>query len=296
MARKRKTVVSAFNVRLHDFDKHSYSDLINFLFDMKRSIDVRGDNALLIKSLESKEDDLSGDGKTSYTGEIIRYTKIDDSGQWFNSETLATATDGDLRQVRIPDYLHPNMNAYSYIFFPEVHLLIVQTYGSFGSISPKTIKSFLERLCRDGRVVDRFGAIEIDIVSDASDLEKLFDIEVVKKINIFISRPNADHWPDDLDEEIQQRLREQNAKEERQEIIAAPGQSIEPNDRTKNYSRVATRNGKVIVEGREAGVRVTRSTEQFPLEVSEKYAPDLVSEAQAVVVAAARALRSFLAL
>lgn len=284
MARRKKVAVGAINVRMHPHSHSLYRGLIQDAFSLRRSIRVRGDSFMILSSVSDSEYAEQG----QIQGQIARFTSIDVDLPWFDFETLSEADERQMRQINIPATLRPNLVSVSFMFDIKTHTFIFEEYFDGKTMSPRQVERFLSILFQDNKIVSKYGHVETSIVADHESLDDVFGFHTLKAITITILRPNPDDFGH-LDEQIEDRLIRQNARSLELSYDAVPGQSLEPEELTKNLAPVATRNGEVIASGRnEDGTMETRSTKDHPMIESQRFDPDVLSEAQAFRAAATR--------
>jgi Domain of unknown function (DUF4747) len=285
MARQRKVSASAINVRVHPHGDGRYLELFRAAFELRRSVRVRGDTHFALGSLDPSQADETGE----LHGQIARFTNIDPDLPWFDFDSLDEAEEDRLREIRIPESLKPNYATFGFVFNINSHVFIYEYYYRGFTLSPRQVAKFLTDLLNDERLVNRFGPVDVSIISSHEQLTFVFAIESLKKAQIIIQRPNADDFGD-LEQEFEDRMNNQNASKIEITYEAVRGQSLEPDQRTKNEAAVASRNGEVLTSGRNAeGVVESRSTADHPIVQSERYDSDLLSE-QTAFVRVARAL------
>ena len=123
MARPKSLQLAAINIHLQPPKVHSYVELWQALYALDQPVTIRGDRALIIGSIDPVNADNLEDG---FRGFIYRFTEIDLTKPWFNKKKKAEA-DEDLvkKEVKVPDYLRPNMRHSAYVFFPRNHRLVI---------------------------------------------------------------------------------------------------------------------------------------------------------------------------
>lgn len=126
-----------------------------------------------------------------------------------------------------------------------------------------------------------FGEAKITIVQSKAGLGTLFSLPVIKRVTIVLQKPNADIFDDDFDENIETYLEELNSKKLTLVLEAEAGKSIEPKPQLRRVGESALEHGFVKVDGRDAQGATSRSTEEFPRELHDKYDPDAENEGQA---------------
>jgi len=286
VARRRTIVVGALNVGIHPHDTDRYAALLGDAFDLRRAVQVFGNQRVILERLDKGE---LANG--IITGSLARFTEIDPNLPWFNAERFERADDADVARVSIPNELRPNYISVSFLFSLSDHLFIFESRGLQASLSPKSAMMFLDKLLNSDELVESYGSVSVSLVSDHDQLESIIGIYRVRKLAILVKRPN----PDDLgsyDAVMEQRLLGQGAASVRVEYVASAQETIKPDEQTRNLADSATRNGWVKAEGIDvSGRRVVRSTEDHPLLEGERYDPRLQTEQQAFLAAAASIIK-----
>lgn len=269
MARLNSVSYTALNIRTHPHSTEIYVQLMNRIFDLKTPINLRGESyAILTEIKPINEDPLDG-----IEGELTKYTKID-VDRWFNIATLRPAEEDETRRIQIPDELRPNFSSFRFVFYPRNHYLVIEHKDKFGSIAPKTIEKFFRGVFNIDSIIAEFNEIELTLIPDTDQLDAIFSINTITELELVIRRPNTDGL-DDLEDEILERLNNQNIVEERIIYKSQKNQSITPDDKTINLSHVAQLNGEVKAIGKDAeGKRIEKSTHEHPFSQTERYSPN----------------------
>lgn len=287
MARRRRIAARALNIRLHEHTDAKYQALIESLFSLRQPVTVRGDTQLLIQSIET-----GGRDSTTVSGAIAKFTNIEVRGAWLNIDTLAEAKEREVSQLKIPENLKPNYKTFYFSFDANNHILIFESTSADGNLSPMSILALFSHLIENPIIKNKFGDIEVDIVSDEAAIKTLFKIHKLQRVDIWINRPNPDGVDEDLEKEIHDRLQRRNAKSENYELVAAPGKSIKADEALMEYAKVASRNGQVSVIGKDQdGNPDRRSSSSFPQTLFVQYDPDKESSKQAFARLAYDALK-----
>lgn len=268
MTRKRTVSYTAFNIRTHPHSLQTYVDLFDRIFDLKRQINLRGDTYCILTEIEPLEDDpLKG-----ISGEIAKFTKIE-VGKWFNIEKLRAAEEEETRKIQIPEDLRPNFTSFSFVFYPENHYLVIECKDKFGQISPKMLEIYFRNLFDSEAIIEEFNTIELTLVPRTDLLESVLSLKQISTLEIVLRRPNTDGL-EDLEDEVLERLNQQNVEEEIIILKAQKGLSVEADDRTVALGRIAQLNGEVKTIGHdENGKRVEKSTRQHPFVETGAYVP-----------------------
>ena len=275
MARETKLQVAAINIAAHPHDDPDvYVNLFDDAMALTKDLPSRGDQRLLLQRTAK----IKEDGRVRYIdGTIARFTHIDMNQPWFNFNTFDQAEDNEVEEVNIPPELRPNYKGFAYRFFPNKHLLVFENKYRKGSISPGIVASFFEQLFNSEELKDKYEQVNVNVINDEEVLDEIFNISMLSTLEIEITRPNPDELGG-LDEDIQQRLTSQHMNKVRVNYASIPGQSIEPDDKTKKVAEVAVNNGYVSGAGKdERGIRVEKSTKDHPKTESMKFDPDLMT-------------------
>ena len=235
-----------------------------------------------MSALEEKQEGI-------FLGTIARFTEIDPNLPWFDAETLDEADDLLVRQVEIPENLKPNYVPFSFIFDPQHHTLVFETYSRGQRISPKIVSKYFSQLVATSPELN-YEEIIVNLVQDKDRLEDVVNLASLKRLIIVLERPNADDLGG-LDEEVEERLRRINARSLEQKFEASEGQSLAPDNQTMQLARVAVANGNVISHGKTIeGTTVDRSLSEHPLIEKLSFDPDEMLDTQALRALAARVI------
>lgn len=275
MARKRRSVVAALNVRIHPHGSGRYIALFNDAFRLKRPLHYWSDQQLLITAVEPPGE------QGTLEGVLGRFTEIDFNAKWFNVQTFDEADDTEVRRIQIPPGLKPNYTSFFFSFFTPKHTFVFQTESQGARLSPKLTRDWLFGLLNDARLRQRYGTVEVDVVSDKETIRQIFAIEHLRTVTVEVKRPNSDDLGD-YEEEFERRLTEQNARKLTQKLDAIPGHDLKPGDEFRKLAALAIKNGKVEAEGKNAqGLPVHVSSVKHPHLEQIRYDPDALSEKQA---------------
>lgn len=276
MAREIKISGGVLNIRLHPHDDNTYGEYIQRLYALRKAVRVRGDRHAIISLLDRSEAD-----EGIYSGLITTFIRIDTDEPWFDVAELQEASDNKVSRVSIPEGLHPGAAFFNFVFNARTHRLYFQTYASGKTFSSNLARTLFERLSDDLAILQEFGEPKITIVQSKSGLSTLFSLPVIKRVTIVLQKPNADIFEDDFDEKVEKYLEELNSKKLTLVLEAEAGKSIDPKPQLRRVGESALEHGYVKVDGRDAQGATSRSTEDFPRELHDKYDPDQENEAQA---------------
>lgn len=276
MARRVKISGGVLNIRLHPHPDHTYAAFIERLYELRKAIRIRGERHAIISRLDRAEAD---DG--IYSGLITTFIRIDTDEPWFDVDALEEASDNKVSSVSIPNGLHPSAAFFNFVFNTNTHRLYFQTYSEGKTLSHNAARTLIERLADDLRITRDFGEAKITVVQSKAGLGNVFSLPVIKRVTIVIQKPNADIFEDDFDENVEEYLNELNSKKLTLILEAEAGKSIDPNPQLRRIGESALEHGSVKVDGRDEQGATTRSTEDFPRQLHDKYDSDDESESQA---------------
>jgi hypothetical protein len=210
------------------------------------------------------------------TGDIFRYTDIDAEANWFNTATNKFATDDELENIRIPENLKPNSSRFSYIFFPETHLLFYEGYYDSNTLAPTRAEAFFQSVFADEDLVEKFGAVDVTHYPMVDRLEDALALPIKTRLEVHLSRPNPDSLQD-AEGKYLRRMHAWSVASVEQQYSAVDGTSIEVDEELTTLTKVAAKNGAVSIKGRDqTGEIVEFSTKQHPWRHKEMYNSDSV--------------------
>lgn len=279
MARKRSFEVGGLNIRVHT--EHSPEEYKRFWLSVfeNRAKSLYGSTVFMIGEARSEDDN---DLAAPITGYVYKFLNINRDDPWFDINRNKPASDEDISKVSIPNNLKPNLKFIPYVFLPSTHKLYFVSKASGDSMAPSTAHRILSKLVRREEIVEKFGEVDITILTDQKKVKDFWDWQVIKSLEVFIQRPNALEHEDEAD--VLERLDQLSAGSVRAEWKKAHGaQTLEPDDRLKKISTVAADNGEVRIKGKNAkGIPDHASSKDFPMHERGTYEPNLQTLMQAL--------------
>ncbi|HGH8119009.1 TPA: DUF4747 family protein, partial [Vibrio cholerae] len=243
MNRKRTVSYTAFNIRTHPHSHKHYVNLFNQLFHLKKQVNLRGDTYGILTEIKPVDDDAIN----GITGEIAKFTRIE-VGKWFNVEELRAAEDDETKRIQIPDELRPNFTSFNFVFYPKTHYLVIECKDKFGQISPNMLETYFRKLFDSKEIVEQFNKVELTLVPKIDQLASVLSLKQISSLEIILRRPNTDGL-EDLEDEVLERLNNQNVEEEVIILKAQKGLSIQADRRTLALGHIAQLNGEVKAIG-----------------------------------------------
>lgn len=246
-----------------------YVDLFSAAKKINPMVRLRGDEAAKLGPVDIKK---SNAGNGYITGDIYRFLNIDESAEWFNTEKNLPATDDETDEINIPAALRPNLKMIEFVFRPKSHRLYFVNKDRKHSMTPQQAEKFFQALFDIICSRQDFPAVTVTAIPESNSIDALFSIPVLRKIEIKLARPNPDDF-DIAERRILRRLEKINAKKIETNIIAQPGESLEPDEEIRTLAEVAAQNGSVVASGLDGhGKKVIESTKDRPID--EPYTVD----------------------
>jgi len=260
MSRQRdKTLnLAGVNITVHPHNENFYIDLLNETWKKRRKATVRGKEK---GSISRPIIERRGNITFAYIP-ILKYYDLSPFGLWYKETTQeAVESTEENPLASIPEGLKPDLVIIPAVFVSPGHQIIFDG----GKIGPKTAERFFHALFADPLLIERFGPVDVTMVQDHEQLERILSLETITQLRIYIKRPNADDEESE-EERIQKRMEDMGAYRWDQTL---GGQSrrkdpIKPDEELKPYMRAALENGMVEAQGYDKDQKVELSTRTSP--------------------------------
>jgi Domain of unknown function (DUF4747) len=221
-----------------------------------------------------------------FYGEILIWAHIDTESPWINKDTDAEASPEDMEAVvaALPGNLEPNFRTFTYVLNQAAHVLVFECRNEEGQrLAPKRAGRLFRMLFED--LPAELPEVDVTVIPEEESLEKIFSMKRLRKLEIFVRRPNPDDLVEDYKRIMDTLVAEGARSQKIEKIKAAKQPTLRPNDDTKRLAVIASTNGYVSGEGKdEAGATVFESTEGHP----KVRKLDVTTSSFAAVVAAVR--------
>jgi len=269
----KKVSIGAINITMHPHSPLDYVKLFKDARKMECFSKMSKDKAGLIAKVNYQD---KSKGKTSpITGDLYRFSHIDTNGNWFNTLTNQHAEEDELDAVNIPEHLKPNSSRFSYLFFPESHVLFYESYYDGHTLGSQSALKLIEGVLNDERLVKKYGVVDVTIIPCKENLSEALSIPSMNKLTMLIKRPNPDGLKK-AEQKVLNRFNAQNIAKYKHELVAVPGISLEPDEDTKTLANIAAKNGSVGVIGRDQQDHpIEYKTENHPWTIAEYYNPKI---------------------
>ncbi len=261
MARTKKFQISALNIVTQPHSPEGYVSLFRALYALRRAYPVRGNQHLMIGELERVDRE---DPRYGLSGRIYRFVQIDQDAPWFNVENREEASDQELAEIRIPTALKPNLVSFNFVFYPRGHQLYFESISKGATLGESSMQRFFSQICATPSIIEQFGSVDITVVPEHEQLERILSLPSLSKLVIDLRRPNPDDLASD-EQRVLARLQKMNTRRLVETLTSERGATIEPDEEVKVLARVAARNGSVSAIGYQSdGDKVEESTIDRP--------------------------------
>ncbi|MEP9038694.1 DUF4747 family protein [Enterobacter hormaechei] len=284
MARAKKLTYGAVNITMHPHSPEKYVELFRMARKNASNVNLRGDSfATLSYFYPYKKGQVISE---PFEGEILKYTDIDVNGDWFDIVKKDIASDEEKERINIPDNLKPNVARFSFVFLPASHLLVYEMQDKSRYLTSRQIESFLNGIFSHERVIEKFGKVNVTILTEPDSVERMLSLKGITCINMVTRRPN----PDDLasaESVMQKRFKRIGVIEEDKTYKSERGQEIKPDGELKQDALIASRNGAVSIRRiNEAGLVEVHASSDLPLQRVEPYDSDVTSVSELLLLRA----------
>lgn len=232
--RKINTKIFAFNVKLRSNERsgsEAYIALFEKMFSEKIIGAPKRGNSMILRT----QFKTVVNGNTIIYGKLARFTKLD-SDEWLNLDSLEKS------QYELPPNLFPNLKETDYIFVPQAHRFCIRKISNM--ISVYQVEEFLKNSLAKCRTSTE--QVEVHLEQSISSIEKIFNAQAVRRIDLEISYTNNDIG-DEASSYVDEILKEMNAN--KMKMTVSPDQtntlSIE-NKFLRGAVELAKSNGTVI--------------------------------------------------
>ncbi|MBB3804276.1 hypothetical protein FHR51_000387 [Xanthomonas arboricola] len=276
---EKRVIATLINVAAHPHSgSQTYQQLFELAYSQDVAIRVRGDRYAWMSHLWINENK----GEVFLTGNIATFTQIDMDGAWIDMGTRLPADKDRLSTIKqAVKGVQPNYHEFRFHVDLQSHQVAVETHDGERSLSPKMTEKYFRDLFARENVIEQFGEVEVHYVADKEALNHIIGSKYLRKIEIHITRPNADGLAD-VERAIMEELGLLGAKGSTLTYTAIRGQALTLTDDIKDIARVARKNG--YVEGNVGGE--SYSTKDHPLEKAYTFDDDAQTQESAFTLLA----------
>ncbi|THD68436.1 MAG: DUF4747 family protein [Bradyrhizobium sp.] len=257
----QKIEVAALNIVASPHPKGVYREILSAIAN--KEVTLWGSDRGKITEFQEMEDKPN-----LLYGRVLVWGEIDKDGKWLNKNKNIEATPEEKQKIAkaIPEDYEPNFRSFYFVFIEDKHRLIFESKNELDQhFAPSRAERMFQRLF-DRHLPDSASAVDVTAIPEDETLEAIFAIPKLRRLEIFVKRPNADDSAD-AEQRILNRMERQSAGGLKTELTKAPKKkSLTPDNGTKSMAAVAAAgNGHVTGEGKDAkGKKVFESTKEHP--------------------------------
>lgn len=256
-SKKRKLVrrnVHALNIVINPHPDGRYIELFRAAMSNKTTYSFFGTRTGVITLFrkESRSDRF-------YKGTIALFSDINFDRSWLDFSTGDAAQVEDLESIRIPKHLRPEFKSVPFVFDVVKHRMIFVSSG----LGVTSARKLIEGLFRESGSLGEKDVLEVTVIQDEDNLERMLAESGILELKIEINLPNADSLKDS-EQELYDRLLKQNSKRLVQQIDADSSGNLKPDYESRTLGKIALENGRVTTKVHTADGIVARSTDEIP--------------------------------
>lgn len=271
----KKLEHSALNIVTHPHSPENYIKLFYAAQKLELPVKIRSDQFGSMIHISEHE---KGVKNGPILGEIVKYTNIDKDSVWYDLVSKKEASLEDQKKIKsLPDHLKPNMSRFSFIFYPDTHLMVFESFCDSKNLSPNFAYKIINDTLNNPELFKKFGKVSVTIVPETDKIDKILSLNGLRTITMVTNRPN----PDDINKvegQVKQRLTDMNAISEERTLKAASDSELLLDELTKLEAKVAAKNGEVSLKRyNENGRSEDYSTKEHPLRKATYYNPNTSS-------------------
>lgn len=269
MAKALKLEYAALNITMHPHSVEKYIKLLYKIKKMNVGIRLRGDKFCSMSFLHERTKGQSK--KEPLIGELVTYTQIDINGEWYNTEASSVATDDDVIGINIPEHLKPNCARFSFIFFPDTHLLVFESYYDKKTFPPSFAERYFLKIFEHPGIISEFDNLSVTIIKEPDEIERMLKEKGIRSVTMVTNRPNPDSLVS-TERKVKERFKKINVIKEERFLKAEKGKEINFDEELKMEARVAAKNGVLKIKKLNSDGKVEeKSTEEIPMVVTAYY-------------------------
>lgn len=265
--------VHALNIVINPHPDGRYIELFRAALSNRTTFSFFGTRTGVITSFRKE----SG-SERFYKGAIALFSDINFDRTWLDFTTGDAAQVEDLKTIRIPKNLRPEFRAIPFVFDVLKHRMVFVSNG----LGVSSARKLIEGLFRESGSLGEKDDLEVTVIQDEDNLDKMLTEKGIRELTIEINLPNTDSLRD-AERELYDRLRKRNAKSLMQQIVADSSGELKPDDELRTLGKIALENGSVKTKVHTNDGTVARSTDEFPKMRKLTYDPLTSTEFDALI-------------
>ena len=265
MTRQRKMDIGAINITIHPHTPARYVDMFKLASRHCIQVKIGFKHMALITGVNAYDIQLRDKPDAPIQGDIVKFTDIDLDGPWLNLQSNQPAEESDLAGINIPEHLKPNMTRFRFVFFPEKHILFYEAYDRGTMLNPNVATRIFKNIFSTELIEKEYGVVNVTHLPKKDAVEEALRTPRISSLKFKITRPNSDHF-NEQETELLENLTNMHVAEARIEYKAIKGDSIVMDTQMNNLAKIAAKNGKFDLKGKDNNNRpVNFSTASHPM-------------------------------
>jgi hypothetical protein len=246
------------NITTHPHSPQGYVDLFRRAKRSKVVVRARGERHAIISQFAPY-----GSEAAEYFGTMSTFVDFDPKAPWLNVTSGKQAEPDEVAEVSLPDNLKPSLIQAFIALDPTSHRLVVES-----TLGTSSIIAAITGILNEERVRGTLEQVHVAVEQSREAVAAILGRPDLKRLEVYVFRPNPDDLGDEWDRDVQERLGNLNAASI-SEVVE--GSNIVPDSQLRAYADAAASHGRVIARHGERGAITKSSTENHPVVVSHKY-------------------------
>ncbi|ELV8717711.1 DUF4747 family protein [Vibrio vulnificus] len=267
----KKLVHSALNIVTHPHSPENYINLFIEAQKLEVPVRVRGEQygSIIHVSKQNKDEVVS-----PILGEIVKYTNIDKHSDWYDLVSKDVASEEDQKKIKqLPDNLKPNMARFSFIFYPDTHLMVFETFCDSNNLSINFAHRIVNDTLNNPALIQKFGLVNVTVIPQTDKIDDLLNLKGLNAIRMVTNRPNPDELSH-VEGQVKLRLASMNAISEERILKASRDEELLLDTAIKLEAKVAAKNGEVELKRyNQEGRKEEYNTKEHPFTEISYYNP-----------------------
>jgi len=245
------------NITTHPHSAEGYVDLFRRAKRLRVVAPARGERHAIISQFGRY-----GDNEEHF-GTLSTFVDFDPNDPWLNVTSGKQAEPDEVAEVSLPEDLKPSLVQAFIALDPRLHRLVVES-----TLGTATILTAIAGIMNDERVRGDLDQVHVAVEQSREAIAAILNRTDLRRVEVYVSRPNPDDLGDEWDRDVQERLGNLNAAS-LTEVVE--GRNITPDSQLRSYADAAASNGRVQARYGERGSITKASTEKHPVVVSHQY-------------------------
>jgi Domain of unknown function (DUF4747) len=187
----QKIDVAALNIVASPHPPGIYRDVLALVAN--KEVTLWGSDRVKITEFQEMEDKPN-----LLYGRILVWGEIDKDGKWLNKNKNIEATPEEKRKIAkaIPEDYEPNFRSFYCVFIEDKHRLVFEARNELDQHFAPSRAERMFQLLFDKHLPESAPEVDVTAIPEDETLEAIFAIPKLRRLEIFVKRPNADDSAD----------------------------------------------------------------------------------------------------